>query len=205
MRSPCRACTCPAGFLAAGFLAAGFLAAGFLAAGFLAAGFLAAGFLAVAFFAMAFFAVAFFAVAFFAVAFFAVAFLAVAFLAVAFLAVAFFAVAFLAALVVGFFFLLLGMVRLLGDRCVTHPSSPKAARHGSEVARASGELVYPLASESGGTGRRAGLRIRWPRGRGSSSLPSRTAVTSEERSGDRIIPRRTEASCSRIAHANPAC
>src|SRR5205814_980678 len=33
--------------------------------------------------------------------------------------------------------------------------------------------------ESGGTGRRAGLRIRWPRGRGSSSLPSRTGLTSE--------------------------
>ncbi len=53
-------------------------------------------------------------------------------------------VAFFATLVVGFF-LLLGMVRLLGDRCITHPSSPEAARHGSQVARANGELVYPLA------------------------------------------------------------
>ena len=116
----------------------------FFAVAFLAVAFFAVAFFAVAFFAVAFFAVAFFAVAFFAVAFFAVAFFAVAFFAVAFFAVAFFAVAFFAALVVGFF-LLLGMVRLLGDRGVTHPSSPKAARHGSQVARANGELVYPLA------------------------------------------------------------
>ncbi len=34
--------------------------------------------------------------------------------------------------------------------------------------------VYILVSESGGTGRRTGLRIQWPNfGRGSSSLPSR--------------------------------
>src|SRR6266550_6363342 len=42
---------------------------------------------------------------------------------------------------------------------------------------------YPVTiafGESGGTGRRAGLRIRWPKGRGSSSLPSRTAVTSRD-------------------------
>src|SRR5207249_9188657 len=45
-----------------------------------------------------------------------------------------------------------------------------------------------LVRESGGTGRRAGLRIRWPRGRGSSSLPSRTSLTSGNASRPTLDP-----------------
>jgi hypothetical protein len=58
--------------------------------------------------------------------------------------------------------------------------------------------------ERGSVRSASNLRIRWPRGRGSSSLPSRTALTS----GDAIrivsLALHRARSCSRIAHARMA-
>src|SRR5262245_12333386 len=62
------------------------------------------------------------------------------------------------------------------------------AEHGSNGLEPPGALRSEVR-ESGGTGRRAGLRIRWPKGRGSSSLPSRTAVTSGNADESSLPPR----------------